>query len=248
MEIEVEFEVDDGRGSAAGAVAGCADPASTGNEQVMLQRIRRYAARGFLLSLLLAGACAAPSGPEALRALYLEGRTFQEYLEAADFRQDEWQAWYADAEVPDSLLARARAVPGTWRILAISADWCGDSIRNLPYLARLAEQVDGLELRFVSTGPARRVQAGYRAPDGRVATPTVLMLNDAFEEKGCWIERPAELQSYYLANKDSVDEDALHDHMIDWYEDDRGVSVLAEIVERLEAAAAGSPVCEGKVR
>lgn len=234
-----------------GPAHSCPARGQTSADADMTQRYRRHApviapAAALLVAALLTGCDVAPPTTTGLRSLYEQGQPFDAYLEDADFRQDEWRAWYERATVPEGLLARARAVPGSWKLLVITADWCGDSVRNVPYLARLAEAVDSLELRLVSTGPARLVQADYRTPDGRIATPTVLLLDRGFHEAGCWVERPSELETYVLTNRDTLDEAALDRYVVDWYEQNDGVAVLTEIVDRLEAAAAGRPICETK--
>jgi thiol-disulfide isomerase/thioredoxin len=195
---------------------------------------------------LLASACskAVPANPAGFRTLFSQGETIQQFLAAADFRKNEWQATYRNATVPDSVLARARAVPGTWRLLVVAADWCPDSYHIVPYLARLAEQVPGLRLRLVDTGPGKAVMDAYRTPDGRAATPTVLILDPDFREQGCMVERPTALEKIYLAHRAKGESNAeAHEEAMAWYDRDQGRSTLSEIVDRLAAAAAGSPVC-----
>ncbi len=202
------------------------------------------------LALLAAGCSKSPPANAAgFRALFRQGQTIQEFVEAADFRKNEWQASYRNAVVPDSILARARAVPGTWRLLVVAADWCPDSYHIVPYLARLAQEVPGLQLRVVSTGPGKAVQEAYRTPDGRTATPVVLILNQDFQEEGCMVERPTALEQLYLAHHARGESNAeAHEEAMAWYEHNHGVATLSEIVDRLAAAAARSPICPARQR
>jgi len=189
-----------------------------------------------------------PVPPVAVAAnhedLYEGGVPFGEFLDAAEQRRDTWHANYREGTVPADVLERARAIGGTWRILAVAEDWCGDSAHTIPYIARLVEAVDGLEMRVVNSTVGRNVMEAHRTPDGRASTPTVLLLNEDFEEVGCFIERPSSLQSWFLENESKLEEDDLHDQKYAWYDEDRGAQTVAEVVEIMESAARGAPVCK----
>jgi len=179
---------------------------------------------------------------DTLRALYEAGRPFQEFLAAARSRRDEWHLHYRAAQVPDSLLTRARAVEGTWYLLAVAEDWCGDSANTIPYLARLAERVDGLDMAVIDSRRGRGVMEARRTPDGRPATPTVLLLDAGWNEVGSLVERPAPLMEWYQAHRADMSSEDLHEHIYGWYGRDRGVSTLAQVVGMMERARAAGPV------
>lgn len=182
-------------------------------------------------------AAAAPTlspAADSLRDLYASGRTFGAFLEATRSRRDQWHAHYRDAAVPDSLLARARAVGGTWRILAVAEDWCGDSANTIPYLARLVEGVPGLEMRIVDSRRGRGVMQAHRTPDGRPSTPTVVLFDGAWREVGALVERPTPLVSWVEGHRTGMSSEALHEHIYAWYDEDRGVSTIAQVVTMME--------------
>ncbi|GMV07241.1 MAG: hypothetical protein AMXMBFR53_35160 [Gemmatimonadota bacterium] len=199
------------------------------------------------ISLLLAPAAhaGAPDSPgdDTLRALYQQGRTFRDFVGAAQRRTELWKRLSTEGRVSAPLVERARAVGGSWRILAIAEDWCGDSAYNLPYVAKLVEAVEGLELRIVDSTAGRAVMRAHRTPDGRPATPTFLLLDASWDEVGCFVERPAPLMAWYQENRTSMDTDALHAYIVDFYERDGGTSTVTDVLEMLEAAAAGRPRC-----
>ncbi len=176
--------------------------------------------------------------------LYEGGIPFDEFLDAAHRRRDTWHANYREGTVAADVLERARAIGGTWRILAVAEDWCGDSANTIPYIARLVEAVDGLEMRVVNSTMGRSVMEAHRTPDGRASTPTVLLLNEHFEEVGCFVERPSALQAWFLENESKLEEDDLYDQKYAWYDEDRGAQTVGEIVEIMESAARGAPICK----
>jgi hypothetical protein len=184
----------------------------------------------------------APLDPTLLEALYAQGRAFDVFLEAATARREQWVSNYEHGRVPDDLAARARGVAGAWRLLVVAVDACSDSVGTLPYLARLAEAVDTLDLRVVDPKAGKAVMEARRSPDGRATTPTVVLLDAEGRERGCFVEQPAGVQSWWLAVPREQQRELLQKKM-DWYAADAGTSTVREVVEMLEATAAGRTLC-----
>ena len=189
-----------------------------------------------------ASATADASRDEALEKLWNGGEAFKDFLDRAKARRELWLKNYEVAP-PDELVARAAAVGGTWRLLVVAVDGCSDSANSVPQIARLVEKVPGLELRVVSPTDGRAVMEAHRTPDGRAATPTIVLLDASFAEAGCWIERPAELQKLMTDAKAKSSDGDVFSTKMKWYEENRGRAALGEIVEMLEGAAAGTPRC-----
>jgi hypothetical protein len=123
------------------------------------------------------GTIAGPDG--TLRGLYEGGQSFDDFLAGANRRVELWHGNHQRSEEIDvALLERARAVPGTWRFLAIAVAGCSDSVSTIPFLARLVGMVEGLEMSIVDSRTGREIMESHRTPDGRPATPTVLLLDD----------------------------------------------------------------------
>jgi hypothetical protein len=169
--------------------------------------------------------------------LWEAGSDYATFLEEARGRRDLWVRNTDRAEVPPGLLQRARAVPGTWRLLVVAFDRCSDSVSTIPYIAALAARLDGVDLRIIPPELGRPIMEDHRTPDGRAATPTVLLLRDDWTPAGAWVERPAELQAWYTANPDGLSHDQRYDRKMAWYDQDGGASTMREIVELLEAAS-----------
>jgi len=196
-----------------------------------------------VLSAALLVPAAVPQPSDSLRALFDGGRPFPAFLEAAKARKDQWHDHYDAAQVPDATLQRARKIDGTWHLLVVAEDWCGDSANTIPYLARLVEQVDNLDMRVINSKVGRGVMEAHRTPDGRPSTPTVLLLNADWKVSGCFVERPAPLMDWFQANREDQNSDDLHAYIYDWYGKDAGATTVSEIVDLMQAAASGSPRC-----
>lgn len=165
--------------------------------------------------------------------------TFAEFLEDADRRRDAWHDHYENGAPTHQALQEARAVGGEMRFLVVAEDWCGDSVNTVPYLARLVEQVDGWEMRVINSRRGADVMSAHPTPDGRSATPTVVLLGDDWAERGAWVERPSVLQEWFLEYEDELERQDLMDQKYRWYAEDAGEETVREITELVRAAVAG---------
>ena len=174
-----------------------------------------------------------------LRDIYESGRPYTEFLSSARRRAELWIGNTEKAEQIDShLVARARAVGGSWRLLAVAVDSCSDSVSSIPYLAQLVDMVDGLEMRVVDPTTGLSIMESHRTLDGRASTPTILLLNEDFDEVGCFIERPPALKDWILDEGFSSQE--IYAQKMEWYDRDMGYHTVKVFVEMLEAAAGGA--------
>ena len=191
-------------------------------------------------ALLLAAALAAPAPAPAqtpdYEALWASGETYEQFTAGVTARRSLWERNAARALVPDSLLERARAVAGEWRLLVVAFDRCSDSVSTIPYIAALADSLAGVTLRIIPPERGRPIMEAHPTPDGRPATPTVLLLRDDWRPAGAWVERPSELQAWYIANPGNLSHDARYFEKMEWYEADAGRSTIAEVVALLESA------------
>jgi hypothetical protein len=184
----------------------------------------------------------------AVVAAFAAARSFPEFLEASTQRLPEWYATAERVQLADSSLQRARAVGGRWRLLVVAVDTCGDSLRQLPYVARLAELVHGLSMRVITPADGgAAVQAAYRALDGRRATPTYVLLDPAGRVAGCVVELPRPLRHFLHERREVGTRETspvLADSALAWYREDAGASIVHEMVTLLEGGRAETPVCE----
>jgi hypothetical protein len=187
---------------------------------------------------------AAPAS-DSLAAVYTRGQTWDAFLAGVDRRRELWVRNWANADVPEDLADRAREAGGPWRVLVITEPGCSDSANSVPFIARLVQGTPGLELRLVDSTAGRPWLEAHRSPDGRAATPTVLVLDDEFRIRGCWIEQPVALQAFWLpvVARGTMSEEV--GAKMAWYAEDDGRETLRELVEVLEGARSGTVVCPG---
>ena len=202
-----------------------------------------------VLFALGVGVCAAEPGHETLvatipidstyKSLYESGTTFADFLANANARKEQWEGNYALKVAPDALVTRATAAGSGWKLLVVTVPSCGDSVNSIPYLASFLDKVPSVEMRLIDPTAGKAVQEAHRTPDGRAATPTVILLDSEFNERGCWVERPVPLLEAMKAPD-------FGNRRQEWYDKDRGASALEEIVQVIEAAHAGTVKCSSK--
>jgi hypothetical protein len=197
-----------------------------------------------LLSTLLALLALVPSQatPAAEGALWDAATPFATFLENVKARRDQWDSRFANAAIDADALTRLRALPGRRRLLAVAEARCSDSAWAVPYLAKLATAApDKLEVRVIPPADGHRIQSANLTPDGRMATPTIAILDDQNQILGVWVERPAELQKWYVANMATVATDERYSYVNKWYTEDAGRTTIREVLAILERTAPAAP-------
>ena len=198
------------------------------------------------MKTLLSAACALLAATATIQAfqidypaLWEKGTPFHVFLENVKARQDQWKPRFADAAIDAAALTEAKALPARRRILAVAEDRCSDSAWALPFIAKLAAAVpEKLEIRVIGRAEGSRIQSAHLTPDGRLATPTIIVLDENNRYIGGWVERPAELQKWYVENKPKISQGALYEHVNKWYIEDAGRSTIREILAILAGEAA----------
>jgi hypothetical protein len=168
-------------------------------------------------------------------ALYGQGIAFADFLEKARARREEWRAHYNDATVTPALITRMRALPTKRHLLVVAEDWCSDSVNTVPYIARLIDGApERLDMRLVNRETGKEVMEAYKTPDGRTATPTIVVLGEDWHVIGTLTERPASVETWFLEKQKTTMQKPLHDELMAWYEKDAGKTTVNEIADLVE--------------
>ncbi|HKW02693.1 MAG TPA: thioredoxin family protein [Vicinamibacterales bacterium] len=184
-----------------------------------------------LLALVVMLAASVPARAQDAAALFDRGVTWDAFLTDVQSQRDKWTTNAGRATVDADLVQRFKHVAPGLKILVVAEASCSDSVNTIPYLAKLAS-LAGVELRIVNKATGAPVIEHHLTPDGRTATPTVILLRDG-KEAGAWVERPALLQAWHMSMA-ALDSDERLKRKLSWYDWDRGATTLAEIVALAE--------------
>jgi hypothetical protein len=165
-------------------------------------------------------------------ALFERGVAWDAFLSTVEAQRSLWQSNARRAAVAPTLVERLRKTGPGLRILVIGEAACSDSVSVVPYVAQLA-LLAGFELRIVGREAGRSLLSQHRSPDGREATPTIVLLRGT-EVAGVFVERPAALQEWYLSAGSQLSQADRYARKMSWYDWDRGDSSVSEIVTLAE--------------
>lgn len=120
------------------------------------------------------------------RGVFASGKTFSEWLDGGQpARAETMAAALAEQglEAPLQHLLGSLAKPV--HVVAIAEDWCGDVVRHVPVLERIAQANPKIQTRYVSRAQHPDVFVRFLTNGGE-AIPKFIFLSDAFVECGNW--------------------------------------------------------------
>ncbi len=172
----------------------------------------------------------------SLRDRYLAATDFASYLESVEKNKELWHGIYERVSIGPELLDEAREIPGIWNLLVLSEDWCGDAVNLVPVLARLAEEVPGLDLRVLSRDENPDLMDTHLTDGKSRSIPVVLLLDEDFAERGWWGPRPRPLQEWVINEGFSMPSTERYKRVRRYYAKDRGRTMLKELFNLMAAA------------
>jgi hypothetical protein len=162
--------------------------------------------------------------------------SFAEFLGNASKNRDLWHEMAARAQEYPELVEKLKAIPGTWRLLAIADDWCGDAVNIIPTIAVLSEAVPNLELRIVSREAVPEIMESHLTRGAR-AIPVVILLDEEGREYGWWGPRPKPLQDWFNAVGRGMEVADRYRELRRWYARDRGATTAEAMVELVQCGS-----------
>ncbi len=172
--------------------------------------------------------------PAALARVWEGAPTFEAWLPTAVKNRELWAGLHARAILPAWAEDAARQIVDPTRLLVLSADWCGDAVNLVPWVARLADAAPALEMRILERDEHPGIMAAHLTDGHARSIPVVMAFDRGWEERGWWGPRPAELQRWVLGEGPgegrTLPPDERYARVRRWYARDRGASVLREVL------------------
>lgn len=178
------------------------------------------------------------SGMTSLETRFRDALSFDEMVATARSNVELYAAVRARAQVDPALADRIAATGRRWHLLALSEDWCGDSVNILPVVDALASAAPGVALRILSRDANLDLMDQHLTNGRARAIPVVLVLDDDFVERGWWGPRPRALQRWFEgAEAQAMTKDDRYKELRTRYARDRGRAIAEELTAIIEAAA-----------
>ncbi len=173
------------------------------------------------------------------RAIVAAGLSYPAWLDAAESaeRANEMRqaaaAQRIDLHTQTALGRLARDV----YVVAIAEDWCGDVIRHVPVLERLAASSPRIHTAYLSRIDNPPLFARFLTNGGE-ALPKFIFLNDAYVECGNWGPMPLACRELIARGKALGKVGEARKHLSRLYaEDPEKQVVVAELLHLIEIAA-----------
>jgi hypothetical protein len=117
-----------------------------------------------------------------------DGLTLDEFVDGIDTYQEETRRRLRDVRLADADVAAFARLAAPLHVLVLTEGWCGDSLFNLPILARIVEATPGADLRVFVRSQEPELTAAYQERGIR-NIPVFTFFDGEFNEIGTWVER-----------------------------------------------------------
>ena len=173
-----------------------------------------------------------------MRDRFESGLPFPEYIETVHKNRELWHAVYKRVKLPEGVVEEARALPGTWHLLALSEDWCGDAVNILPVISRLADALPRVDLRVLLRDENLDIMDAHLTNGTSRSIPIIVAYDDDFRERGWWGPRPTGLQKWVMEEGMKMEPGPRYARVRRFYARDKGRAILAEILDLMRSVAA----------
>ncbi|MEC9309581.1 MAG: thioredoxin family protein [Chloroflexota bacterium] len=124
---------------------------------------------------------------------YTEGFAYADYIDQINVNKARFQEFYEKFQVTEteaeSLKELVANPKGPSKMMVIGEDWCGDVVRGLPVLARMAE-VSGMEIRIFPRDSHEDIMSEYLKEGKYMSIPVAVFYTNDHQYLCHWIERP----------------------------------------------------------
>jgi thiol-disulfide isomerase/thioredoxin len=177
------------------------------------------------------------------KAILASGKTFDEWMAAAehDMNRKNMEQGLANQELEPHIEALLGALPRPVYVVAIAEDWCGDVLRHVPVLQRLAQAAPNMEVRYITREQHKDVFMRFLTNGGE-AIPKFVFISSQYVECGNWGPMPSADRVLIARGKACGDVGAARKKVSQSYQMDveRHI-VVEELVDLIQIAVCASP-------
>jgi hypothetical protein len=125
------------------------------------------------------------------KVIFDSGLEYGAWLAAAESaeQRDKMEVQRQALTLETAVVGLLAALPRPVHVVAIAEDWCGDVVRHVPVLQRMAEAGPQLKVRYISREQHPEVFVRFLTNGGE-AIPKFIFLSDHFVECGSWGPMP----------------------------------------------------------
>jgi thiol-disulfide isomerase/thioredoxin len=177
------------------------------------------------------------------KAVFASGLDYSAWISAGESpeNRDKMETLRQAQGLEPQAAAFLAALPRPVHVIAVAEDWCGDVVRHVPVLQRLAEAAPNLKVRFISRQQWPDLFARFLTNGGE-AIPKFIFLSDAFVECGNWGPMPGPCRELISRGKACGNVAAARKKVSGFYEaDGNRRMVVSELLELIDIAVTQEP-------
>ncbi len=177
------------------------------------------------------------------KAVFESGLEYPQWIQQGDSPENrqKMEASRASLALTPQTEGFLRGLARPVHVVAIAEDWCGDVVRHVPVLQRLADTASNLKVRYLRRDQHPNVFVRFLTNGGE-AVPKFVFLSEAFVECGSWGPMPEPHRELIARGKAAGDVAAARAKVHSLYEADPGFrQAIAELLRLIDIAATTKP-------
>ena len=158
------------------------------------------------------------------------------YLEYVKLNNSRSNRWLKKAELTDKTKEAIDNIKSPQKWYLITEPWCGDAAHLTPFIQKMAEHGEKIELEVIHRDGDNNMIDSYLTNGGR-AIPKLIARDEQDNDLFIWGPRPSEPQALVMELKNSTKtfEEQKAELQI-WYNKDKGDSIQKELTELIKGA------------
>ena len=160
------------------------------------------------------------------------GEETQEMIDYTKLNYSRTKRLDKTAQIPEKYINGFKNISGKQTWLVISEPWCGDAAQTLPFLNKITQLSENIELKIVLRDENIELMDRFLT-NGSRSIPVVIMLDETLnviQTFGPRSKAATKVVADYKA-KHGVIDDAFKEMIQVWYNNDRGISILDDLWE-----------------
>lgn len=173
------------------------------------------------------------------KAVHDAGKPFPAWLAAAESseQREAMVELLKHQTIPPHAAAALKGLARPVHVIAIAEDWCGDVVRHVPVLEKLASETNALRVRYIAREDRPDVFARFLTNGGE-AIPKFIFLNENFVECANWGPMPAACREAIARGKAAGDVRPARERVSALYAaDPEKRTVVRELMDCIDIAA-----------
>ncbi len=143
------------------------------------------------------------------------------------------------AQIPEENINDFKNISEKQIWLVISEPWCGDAAQTLPFLNKIAQHCENIDLKIVLRDENPELMDQFLT-NGSQSIPMVIMVDaitmNVIQTFGPRSKAATKLVTDYKTEHGKID-NAFKETLQVWYNNDKGISIVNDILETIEVKA-----------